>query len=56
MCGISGIINLNKRPIDNLEAKIKLMTKMLDHRGPDQNGIYIYQKINLVQLATIDWQ
>ena len=41
MCGISGIISLNKSPIENLEAKIKLMTRLLDHRGPDQNGIYI---------------
>ena len=44
MCGISGIISLNKRPIDDLEPRIKLMTKMLHHRGPDQNGIYISKK------------
>jgi len=40
MCGIAGIIKLN--PNDgNLEAKIKKMQTALQHRGPDDSGIYI---------------
>ncbi len=36
MCGIAGIINLNRAPIDkNLLLK---MTSMLSHRGPDDEG------------------
>ena len=41
MCGISGIISLNGKLINNLEEKIKLMTNLLHHRGPDQQGFFI---------------
>ena len=40
MCGISGIISLNGKPINNLEEKIKLMTNLLHYRGPDQQGFF----------------
>ena len=38
MCGISGIISLNGKPINNLKSRIESMTKALHHRGPDQSG------------------
>ena len=41
MCGISGIISLNNKPIENIEKKIKLMTKLLHHRGPDGEGVFV---------------
>lgn len=44
MCGISGIISLDKKPIKNLKFKISLMNKLLHHRGPDDSGIYIDKK------------
>ena len=40
MCGISGIYSLSKKPIKNLKPRLKLMTGLLHHRGPDQKGIY----------------
>ena len=40
MCGIAGIIKLNPNN-GNLEAKIKKMQTALQHRGPDDAGIYI---------------
>tara|TARA_B110000261_G_C12879200_1_gene275728 strand:- start:327 stop:509 length:183 start_codon:yes stop_codon:yes gene_type:complete len=46
MCGISGIISLNGKPINNLKSRIESMTKALHHRGPDQSGIYISKKRN----------
>ena len=46
MCGISGILSLNGQPIENLQNKIKLMTKLLHHRGPDQEGFFISQNKN----------
>ena len=46
MCGISGIISLNGKPINNLEEKIKLMTNLLHHRGPDQQGFFINDNKN----------
>lgn len=41
MCGISGIYSLSNKPIKNLAKRLKIMTKMLHHRGPDQHGIFI---------------
>ena len=40
MCGIAGIIKLNPNN-GNLEAKIKKMQTALQHRGPDDAGVYI---------------
>ena len=41
MCGISGIYSLSNKPIRNLKPRLKLMTDLLHHRGPDQKGIFI---------------
>ena len=46
MCGISGILSLDGKPIENLKNKIHLMTKLLHHRGPDQEGVFIATKNN----------
>ena len=44
MCGISGILSLNGKPIKDLKNRIQLMTRLLHHRGPDQEGMFISQK------------
>jgi len=41
MCGITGIYSLNGRAIRDAERRVKQMTLMLKHRGPDSQGIYI---------------
>ncbi len=46
MCGISGILSLDGKPIKNLKNKIQMMTRLLHHRGPDQEGMYISQHQN----------
>ena len=46
MCGISGILSLNGDAVKFLDKRINLMTHMLNHRGPDQKGIYISKKKN----------
>lgn len=38
MCGICGIVNINKAPID--EGVIKAMAQAMIHRGPNDEGIY----------------
>jgi asparagine synthase (glutamine-hydrolysing) len=38
MCGIAGIINYDR---DNLDILIQRMQTALEHRGPDDRGIYI---------------
>ena len=50
MCGITGIFGEDNKDL------IKIMTKSLDHRGPDQEGFYIDENISLgyKRLAIID--
>lgn len=54
MCGIAGIFNLNREPVDS--ASIQKMTAMLSHRGPDGQGLYIDDFIALGhrRLAILD--
>jgi asparagine synthase (glutamine-hydrolysing) len=40
MCGLAGILTVNQYQ-DNLEAIITRMQKAIQHRGPDDAGIYI---------------
>lgn len=41
MCGIAGIISLDGRPIANLDAKLRAMSRLIAHRGPDGSGRYV---------------
>lgn len=43
MCGINGIFNFNQKPID--EAQLVKMRDSLEHRGPDDAGIFIEKNI-----------
>ncbi len=45
MCGIVGIYNLDGRPI--LLAGLEKMARMMDHRGPDDEGFYLKDHIGL---------
>lgn len=44
MCGISGLINLNYHPVQNVPACIEVMNDLLIHRGPDGVGSWIMPK------------
>jgi asparagine synthase (glutamine-hydrolysing) len=54
MCGICGVLNFNRRSVD--ENLIDQMCAKLEHRGPDGLGKYIDDKIGLGhrRLAIID--
>jgi asparagine synthase (glutamine-hydrolysing) len=54
MCGISGIISLNS--IKPEEREIRLMMETMKHRGPDDEGVYIDEKVALghLRLSIID--
>ena len=41
MCGITGIFNITDQNL-NLSSVIKLMTDAIRHRGPDDEGYYLY--------------
>lgn len=45
MCGITGIINLDKKPID--KENLVQMTRALKHRGPDDEGFFIQKNVGL---------
>ena len=54
MCGICGIINFNKKPVE--ESKISRMMSKIKHRGPDDEGILIENNIGFgfVRLSILD--
>lgn len=58
MCGIAGIVSLNKNLILNLSEKLEVMSNILIHRGPDGVGQWINKKkdVGFVhrRLAVID--
>lgn len=39
MCGIAGKVNFKSKPLD--ENELLVMAKKLEHRGPDDEGIYL---------------
>ena len=39
MCGITGYFNFDGKPAE--QKIIKQMTGMLNHRGPDDSGVYL---------------
>ena len=55
MCGINGICNLSGKNNVSLD-KIRRMTDMVHHRGPDECGIYIDKQVGLghTRLSIID--
>lgn len=54
MCGISGIFNFNGAPVR--EKKLKEMNRLIRHRGPDGDGIFIDSNVGIgaTRLAIID--
>ena len=54
MCGITGVYNLNKKPVDHF--LIQKMVDSIKHRGPDDQGVYLDGSIALghTRLSIID--
>jgi asparagine synthase (glutamine-hydrolysing) len=54
MCGICGIINNTNEPVP--EASLSSMMHIMKHRGPDDDGIFIEDKVGLgfVRLSILD--
>lgn len=54
MCGICGIINLNREQAS--EVSVRNMMQLIKHRGPDDEGVFIEDIIGLgfVRLSIID--
>ncbi len=41
MCGCTGILSLSGRPIPDAERRIRRMTELVRHRGPDDRGVLV---------------
>jgi asparagine synthase (glutamine-hydrolysing) len=54
MCGICGITNFNNKPITDTD--LNKMMKVMKHRGPDDDGIFIDNNVGMgfVRLSIID--
>jgi asparagine synthase (glutamine-hydrolysing) len=54
MCGISGIINFNDHPVQEMD--LRLMMQKMKHRGPDDDGLFIEENVGLgfVRLSILD--
>lgn len=54
MCGINGIINFNQTNVK--ESDLLKMMKLIKHRGPDDQGVFLNKNIGLgfVRLSIID--
>lgn len=58
MCGISGIVSLTGRPIEDASARVTMMNRLLRHRGPDSEGVYVSEDglvaLGNTRLAIVD--
>jgi asparagine synthase (glutamine-hydrolysing) len=44
MCGIAGAVSLNGAPIADLRRKLRVMSDLLAHRGPDGDGMWVSER------------
>ena len=40
MCGIAGIVSIKADPIGQLDRQLEVMNRLIQHRGPDGQGIW----------------
>lgn len=43
MCGIAGIITIDRYAINDLSKKLEVMNQLIAHRGPDDQGVWVSQ-------------
>ena len=44
MCGIGAILNLESKPVEGLAARLEVMNRLLEHRGPDGEGMWTHER------------
>lgn len=61
MCGIAGILNLNREPVSS--EVLKKMTDIIRHRGPDSEGIWTdkfvgfgHRRLAIIDLSPLAYQ
>ncbi|MBU3967371.1 MAG: asparagine synthase (glutamine-hydrolyzing) [Euryarchaeota archaeon] len=65
MCGITGFLGLDNQKGNLLETTVKHMADTLDHRGPDDNGVWVdtetgialgHRRLSIVDLSSTGHQ
>jgi asparagine synthase (glutamine-hydrolysing) len=56
MCGIAGLYNYHSTTEPAIDISVKKMLSLINHRGPDESGIYLNQNIAIgsVRLSIVD--
>jgi asparagine synthase (glutamine-hydrolysing) len=63
MCGIGGVVELERTPAEDLSQRLAVMNRLLEHRGPDGSGDWMHpagvagfthRRLNIIDLATGD--
>jgi asparagine synthase (glutamine-hydrolysing) len=63
MCGIGAILQLDDSPVSGLDARLSLINRLLEHRGPDGEGRWVHpaghvgfahRRLEIIDLATGD--
>lgn len=44
MCGIAGIIELNRHGKSSMQRHLEVMGSLIEHRGPDGKGVWVHDK------------
>ena len=44
MCGIAGAIDLRGNPIPDLDHRLAVMSDLIEHRGPDDEGTWVHER------------
>lgn len=47
MCGIAGLVRLDRGPVRDLERRLKVMSRLIAHRGPNGQGVWCAQGSNV---------
>lgn len=63
MCGIAGLIQLNTRPVEGMDRRLRAMSHLISHRGPDGEGYwqhsagfvgFAHRRLSIIDLKTGD--
>lgn len=61
MCGIAGIVSLDGTPVPGLRRRLRVMSSLIAHRGPDGEGLWVsddesvgfaHRRLAIIDLST----
>ena len=61
MCGIAGVVSLDGKPVPGLRRRLRVMSSLIAHRGPDGDGLWVsedesvgfaHRRLAIIDLST----